>query len=355
MLAVVSAVILLVVALTVVTRRQPAERAAPDRAPAPTSTCAPCAVSATLVPSCGVWWGATANPLDGESWDTALGNLEAQLGRPLDIAHYYRASPGLFPTREQASRAREPGKNRILLINWKPEMGRTWAQVAAGDAVVDKAIDDQAAYLEKNFTEKFFLAIHHEPEDEIKPAAGSGYTAKDYAAMNRYVVKRLRAGGVTNAVTVMNYTGTPHWGAQPWFGDLYPGDDVVDWIAEDPYLFGEWAGFFGTAVDRRDPAQPHWPGFYSWATREHPGKPIMLAEWGVDARLGARHTTALLRSVPAQLARFPAIKALVYWNAADLHPVGVTRIDSSQRALQAYREIGMSPPLRRRECGPVSE
>ena len=26
------------------------------------------------------------------------------------------------------------------------------------------------------------------------------------------------------------------------------------------------------------------PGFYDWATKTHPGKPLMLAEWGVIGR-----------------------------------------------------------------------
>jgi hypothetical protein len=315
-------------------------------APSPSASApAQCTVSAILVPSCGVWWGATANPLATESWDTALGNLESQMGRPFDIAHYYNASPKLFPTAAMIARAREPGKNRILLLNWKPEMGRTWAQVAAGDAVVDKAIDDQAAYLKKNFTEKFFLVVHHEPEDEIKPAAGSGYTAKDYAAMNRYVVKRLRAGGVTNAVTVMNYMGTPHWGSQSWFADLYPGDDVVDWIAYDPYIFGSapnWWQSFSSVLNRTDTyTYPNWPGFYNWATQKHPSKPLMLAEWGVNEQTGAGLTKAsIFQGIPAALKTHPRLKALVYWNQNDFNPVGTTRFDSSPSALAAARALG---------------
>jgi hypothetical protein len=296
------------------------------------------------VPTCGVWWGATANPLAGESWDTALGNLEAQVGRPFDIAHYYNASPKLFPTAEMIKRAREPGKNRMLLLNWKPEMGRTWAQVAAGDATVDKAIDDQAAYLKKSFTEKFFLVVHHEPEDEIKPAAGSGYTAKDYAAMYRHVVQRLRAGGVTNAVTVMNYMGTPHWGSQAWFEDLYPGDDVVDWIAYDPYIFGSapnWWQTFAQVLNRTDTySYPKWPGFYNWATKTHPGKPLMLAEWGVNEQTGAGLTKAgIFDGVPAALKLHPQLKALVYWNQNNFDPVGTTRFDSSPDALAAVKRL----------------
>ena len=61
---------------------------------------------------------------------------------------------------------------------------------------------------------------------------------------------------------------------------LYPGDDVVDWIAYDPYGFGGPDGLRRSCSTR--PASRAGPGFYTWATRKAPGKPIMLAEWGFD-------------------------------------------------------------------------
>ena len=209
------------------------------------------------------------------------------------------------------------------------------------------------AYLKAEFPERFFLGIHHEPEDEVRPAAGSGYTAKDYRAMFRHVVERLRAKGVTNAVTVMNYMGTPHWGGQPWFEELYPGDDVVDWIAEDPYIFGTdavWWVPFAEAVNRRDPVNvPDWPGFYAWVTARHPGKPIMLGEWGVDEQVRDGATKAsMLRTVREGLALRPAIKAVVYWNQGLFHTVGTTRLDSSAESRAAVREIARAGPFARR-------
>ncbi|TWD83273.1 hypothetical protein FB561_4434 [Kribbella amoyensis] len=321
---------------------------APDR-PTPGKSAAGCTVSAILVPSCGVWFGVAANPLGDESWDEALPAFEAALGRTVDIAHYYNASPKLFPTAEMIKRAREPGKKRILLLNWKPEMGRTWAQVAAGDPEVDQAIDAEAQYLKTTFPEKFFLTIHHEPEEEVVPAPGSGYTAKDYAAMYRHVVERLRSQGVTNAITVMNYMGTPHWGSQPWFEDLYPGDDVVDWIAEDPYIFGsdpEWATGLGRAIDRVQKSYPAWPGFYTWASKRHPDKPIMLGEWGVDRHLGETKRKAVFAMMATQLAAFGQVKALVYWNETDFDPVGATELRPGDPSIQVLRDALGSAELK---------
>jgi hypothetical protein len=311
-----------------------------------------CTVSVKLVSSCGIWWGAAASPLNGETWDQALVNFESTQGRLSDVLHYYHVGATLFPTAAELNRARQGGTNRILMENWKPEQGRSWAQVAAGDPVVDAAIDNEAAYLKAHFVSKFFLSIHHEPEDEVKPAAGSGYTAADYAAMNRHVVERLRADGVTNAVFVMDYMGSAKWGSQSWFDALYPGDDVVDWIAEDPYSVGTatpWRTDFAGMVNRRDGSA--WPGFYTWATTSHPGKPIMLAEWGVteDPQDGAAKTS-FFDGQPSIQRSFPAIKAILYWNAPDFPALdGATRIDSSSASLSSFRQLAdqpiFNPPL----------
>ena len=182
--------------------------------PLPGQPPASCALSDQLAPSCGVLFGVAANPLGDESWDDALTSFEKTIGRTVDIAHYYSSSPDLFPAADMIQRAREPGNKRLLMLNWKPEMGRTWAEVAAGDPAVDAAIDAEAVYLKEKFSEKFFLAIHHEPEEEIDTTPGSGMNATDYRAMYRHVALRLRQDGVTNAVFVMNYAGSAKWGAR---------------------------------------------------------------------------------------------------------------------------------------------
>jgi hypothetical protein len=313
-------------------------------APTPSPGQPACSVSSILVPSCGTWWGVGAVPATGESWDQALVDFDTQQARSSDLLHYYHVGAVTFPTQLEIARATADGQNRVLLENWKPELGRTWAQVAAGDPVVDSAIDREAAYLVSDYTAPFFLAIHHEPENEIIATPGSGYTATDYAAMYRHVVLRLRADGVTNAVYVMDYMGAPKWGEQAWFGDLYPGDDVVDWIAEDPYSIGSggvWRADFAGTVNRQDGSA--WPGFYTWATATHPGKPIMLAEWGVtEDPLNPAAKATFFDTMLAQSALFPDIKALVYWNSPGSSPAGATSIDSDPAALAAFQRLAGS-------------
>ncbi len=318
---------------------QPLVARVPAPAPAPAPNPAPgsgCTVSALLVPSCGVWWGIGPNPLGSESWDQSLTNFENQQGRLSDVLHYYHVGTGLFPTANEINRTHEGGETRLLMENWKPELGHTWAQVAAGVPAVDTEIDNEAAYLKSHFTTKFFLSIHHEPEDEVIPTAGSGYTAADYAAMYRHVVLRLKADGVTNAVYVMDYMGYWKWGEQSWFNSLYPGDAVVDWIAYDPYSTG--SGTFASMVNAKDGTK--WPGFYTWATTVHPGKPLMLGEWGVtEVSSNANGKANFFNTMPNYEKSFPAIKALLYWNAAG-YP---TRIDSSPQSLAAFQQLAKNP------------
>ena len=126
--------------------------------------------------------------------------------------------------------------------------------------------------------------MHHEPENDVRTKVTSGMTAKDYADAFRYVVKRLRSDGVTNMITTMVYMAYVPWNTKSWFEDLYPGDDVVDWIGWDAYAYsdpGYGHGDFAEMMNRRSSEHPDWPGFYTWAAQTFPTKPLMVAEWGV--------------------------------------------------------------------------
>jgi hypothetical protein len=133
-------------------------------------------------------------------------------------------------------------------------------------------------------------------------------------------------------VFVVNYMGFNGWASM--VDELYPGNDVVDWIAYDPYGFKMHTDF-GEFLDTSNKS---WPGFYSWATAKAPGKPIMLAEWGWDLNKQPAAPEILDAGVPIIQRDFPMLKALVYWHDdADNFSV---RIDQNtalgQRYGQAY-------------------
>ncbi len=52
----------------------------------------------------------------------------------------------------------------MLLLNWKIAYGSNWAKVARGEQ--DKRIDAFAARV-KAYGKKFFLALNHEPENDV--------------------------------------------------------------------------------------------------------------------------------------------------------------------------------------------
>ncbi|WP_327006334.1 endoglucanase [Dactylosporangium sp. NBC_01737] len=318
-------------------RKQPST--APSTAPKTTEGARRCGLSAKLVPSCGLLWGVAPGAFTDLPSSEALGNFERTTGRPADILHSYHRGDEVWPTADEIATVRQSRK-RILFANWKVAWDTTWADVAAGGQ--DARIDRAAARL-KAFPGKLFVALHHEPENDVR--AGGGMTARDYAAMYRHTVLRLRAAGVTNVVFVMVYMAYEPWCVQPWFGDLYPGDDVVDWIGMDPYLFAKPGGYghgdFTYLVDRTsDPAK--WPGFYTWVTRTHGNKPLMIAEWGVYEHAADPAQKAWIYStVRQQLGRFPAIKALVYFDSPNA-PKGDTRPDSSQAALAEFQKLASS-------------
>jgi hypothetical protein len=316
--------------------------------PAPSAPSAPhappasgaCTTEALLVPSCGVLWGAAAGGFTSAPRDTALKDWEKLSGRTASIFHTYHKGDEPFPTRSELAMARDAAHPRVLLLNWKIAYGSSWAKVARGDQ--DARIDRFAARVKSTFGEKFFLVLNHEPENDVVAKAGSGWEARDFAAMYRHTIQRLRAQGVSNAVNVLAYMGNEKWMAQSWWKDLYPGDDVVDWMGLDSYVSAVRGayhfGAFGDLLDRR---APNGPGFYEWSVAKHPGKPIMIAEWGVYHPVGkVADKSAGYRSVLPELAKRPAIKAIVYFDTShDDQGDRDISIDSAKSSLAAFRTL----------------
>jgi len=275
-----------------------------------------CKVSAKLVPSCGLWWGVSP----GTYHDRKAGTLafEKQLGARVDVYKAYHFSGELFPNATEKALARQKGHHRILDIDYVPDGRDSWAQVAAG--ANDTELVREARYLKANFKKKLFVSIHHEPEDEVRETAGSGYRAEDFAAMYRHVVDVFRAQGVTNVVWVYNVMGSQQPDAAPWFTALYPGNKYVDWIAADPYgCFNTkvCSDFDSSTINQRFSPNAPWLGFYRWATKTHPRKPLMLSEWAAYTNVSDAARVNYLKTVVKQLPKFPHLKAIVYWNSRD--------------------------------------
>jgi len=328
----------------------PAETPTPNPSipatPAPTDPPASggCVTGALLVPSCGVLWGAAAGGFTDAPRDKALLDWEKLSGRTASIFHAYHKGNEPFPTKSEIALTRDAAHPRVLLLNWKIAYGSTWAKVAAGEQ--DKRIDAFASRVKATYAEKFFLVLNHEPENDVVARAGSGMTAKDFAAMYRHTILRLRAKGVTNVVNVLAYMGNEKWMSQSWWNDLYPGDDVVDWMGLDSYVSAEKGTYhYGAFADLLDRKGSSGPAFYDWAVGKHPSKPMMIAEWGAYHRVGhAVDKAAQFNSVLPELAKRPQIKAIVYFDTAhDDQGDRDISINSMPSSLNAFRKLAASP------------
>ena len=65
----------------------------------------------------------------------------------------------------------------------------------------------------------------------------------------------------------------------------------------------------------------------------------MVAEWGLWRSSGDPHSAALFASVARQLARFPRIKALVYFDTPSDQLGRDSRIDQARSTLTAFRDL----------------
>jgi hypothetical protein len=324
---------------------------APTPTPTPSSSGGPeepgCAVDPNLVPTCGVLWGVAPGAHTDTPRDAALADFEAKTGRTQSMFHAYHRGTEIFPTDLEVKIARDPAKPRLLFLNWKPT-GATWAQIAKGDPKTDAYLDELAAHIKQTFPEKFFFTVHHEPENDVDSGSGSGMTPADYRAMYRYVITRLRAHGVDNLVSTMVHMAYVKWNIQSWFRDLYPGDDVVDWLAWDTYAYSDPGGYgygdFAELMNRRTSEDPTWPGFYNYAAARHPDKPLMIGEWGVwYSANNPGHAAEFFKSVANQIQLFPRIKALVYFETPADQSGRDSRIDRTPDGLSAYKQLGLSP------------
>jgi hypothetical protein len=152
---------------------------------------------------------------------------------------------------------------------------------------------------------------------------------------------------VTQAITVMNYMGYVPWAQHSWFPQLWPGNDVVDWIGIDPYGSGDATGYLSgdlaTLINRKGTS---FPGFYTWATTQHPDKPLMVVEWGVgESTTNPTGKAAYFRSVASEIDSFPAVRGMMYYDSDNCPDPGYrdTRPDSTATSLAAFKTLSADP------------
>ena len=274
-----------------------------------------CEVSETLVNSCRPWLGASANkyPQVAKGLRAQVEYHEQRIGKQLDIVHAYNAAITSGLSADELYFAARP--NTILFLNWKPV--DLWAQANGSNETVNANIDSYAASIKSLGTSKILLTLHHEPENDVSGAiagcsingAGSSGTTDDYRAMWRNVRERFDALGVTNVVWAMDYTSQQSYGCM--MDDLYPGNDLVDWIFFDNYGTGQQHSFEQNVGRMYDLLRNT-----SDAAHDYLSKPWGIAEWNISKGMVTQQQIYdYYDEAKAELEtnRFPRIKAyLVY-------------------------------------------
>jgi hypothetical protein len=300
------------------------------------------AVSDRLVPREGAWWGSYPGQAPGD-----VEAREAVYGRKVDLLRRYHDWDDVWPTAEERAHA---AGGRFLFAGWESRVfgggGVCWADIAAGRH--DAAVDAQARRLAA-FGDRLFVGFMHEPEDNAGPCRPGAVddpladlgSAAEFRAAWRRIVDRVRPVA-PNVVWVLALMG--HDPAGSWA--FYPGDDVVDWVAWDPY---NWANCAGRTRDRwRTLGQAARP-MYDHLDAVGNAKPRMLAEYGShdDPALGSKERWH--REIPATLrTALPKLKAVVLFDRLATPVPGdpcAWLADSSPGARAGFAAAGADPYL----------
>ncbi|MEM7274503.1 MAG: hypothetical protein AAF547_15565 [Actinomycetota bacterium] len=340
--------------------------APPPETTAPGSGCAG-GDPAILLPCAGVLIGASGDFRDRsgalQSKSEDFGRTEAALGADFDLFHDFLQWDDLVSRRWPSPGVQALADDgRFLLTNWKSPTGhpRDWARIAAGDLDADIVA---AARQVAAFGQPTFLTFFHEPEDNIRAAAGGDPDAiarylADYRAAFRHLHRTFDANGADNAIWVWDMQGWLGGFESYYNGGLYPGDDVVDWVAWNPYNWhacenhgsrAKWTTFTEVVAP-----------FYDWLDEGGPGrpsldKPLMLGEFGTEENRGAPNADQTKAEWLAEAAevlptRFPRLRAVVYFDTEGRRADGSVQfcewaIDSSPEAAAAMAEVLADPEL----------
>jgi beta-mannanase len=182
-----------------------------------------------------------------------------------------------------------------------------------------------------------FFVFDGEPEAKV----GDRGSAEEYRAAWRHIHEVFRARGADNVAFMWSMTGyafQAESGQLALAASLYPGDDVTDWIAVDPYNFFEDGTWHSLSTEMGP--------WYRWVRANHPDKPLALSEWGSkeDPDQPGRKAAWFAEALRDLRTQYRAVKAVVYFDE-EKHERGTVndwRIDTSDSSLRAFGEVARS-------------
>ncbi|MER7073565.1 hypothetical protein [Terrabacter sp. NPDC000476] len=277
---------------------------------APTAS-ARCAVSAQLVPACGVLLGVT--PPDPTA--SSLAAADAAAARPYDFVYRFHDLDAAIPDEVDRSVV-DAGRLLHVAIGTRQHQknGRTYTWREVADGVVDAQLTAQAKGI-AGLKVPVWVTFDHEPDNGTKQPRGSG---ADYVEAWRHVHEVFAAAGTTNAVWVWVVTGASE--SLDRVEQFWPGNDVVDWVSWESYNPA------GCRAGRLDPSR--WKSFeaallvfHDWLTKNGArvgidlSKPQMISESGsVKDPSNPDRRAAWYRDIESALSRYPQIKAVGLWD-----------------------------------------
>jgi hypothetical protein len=198
----------------------------------------------------------------------------------------------------------------------------------------------------KRFGAVVYVVFNHEPDAKTSRPMGQ---PGDFVAAWRHLVDTYRAAGVRNARYVWTLTGESFGvraaGGRTRADSYYPGDAYVDDIAADTYNWNTChsrAGAWQSPAELLDPQR-------RFGLR-HPGKGLMLLEWGSvedPARPGRKaqwiRDTARLLADPA----YGQYRAILHWDDRQTGLLKHTSCDFDYRtsadSMTAWRSMAAGP------------
>lgn len=293
------------------------EPATPEPGPAPDP------LAAIRRPPAGkLWMGATNT--------SGVTQHHTIAGRRAHWHHGYSRGPTEFVTRLAATPV---GTLPFLCFKPTGTMGE-----AAYDRILVGGVDDAldtAADACRAYGKPMAVAFNHEPENDVKNPADFARIDGKFAQAFRHCVHHFRNRSVTNVLYVVNFMGfTDHF---PRMDVLYPGDDVVDIIAIDPYCHDatQTLATFGVMKGAGQ-------RYHDWALPH--GKPIWWAEWGIDRPTAATIAARILTQAGLDelRARQPLLAGMFYWNewlTPSTDPVKDYRLSNFAAAWKAFASL----------------
>lgn len=305
-------------------------------------------------PAQGIWWGAYMDFGETEDSVTLEGILRFEKlahARPAIIASSSYWGENTFPVANLGLIQRHGAMAMVYWSPWdkpyKESQGPdrfSLTRILDGDwnEYIDRWADGAVA-----FGEPFFVSFCNEMNGDWFPWSGVFYGRENggseiFKRAWRYVVDRVRARGAWNVTWVFHVNNFPaineDWNAMKAY---YPGSDYVDWLGLSVYgkqfhQSGDWA-FFRDLLD--------WP--YKEISALDPGKPIMLAEFGVGEFPKAGSKAQWISDAFHESPKYPRIKAAIFWHERWQNDDGTysnLRLQSSAAALEAFRAAVKLPP-----------